>query len=117
MAVVALAGFGAWLLWPGSEGGSAGPLPQVPVTPSRTSSAPPAVATLTASPTLPPATGRVDHTTVRTTEEQREPVPTGAQAPQASSHDPVSEAVSSAVSSYLQQWSSRHQQPRPRHHG
>ncbi|QRP49837.1 hypothetical protein [Amycolatopsis sp. FDAARGOS 1241] len=116
--VVALAGFGTWALWAAPDSGSAGKPAEVPAAPTRSSSAPPAVTTMSASPTPPPATDHVDHTPVRTTEEQ-EPQQSadGRRAPHTSEQDPVSGAFSSVVSSYLQQWSSRHQQPSRHHRG
>lgn len=119
--VVALAGLGTWALWPAPESGSAGRPAEVPVAPSKPSSAPPAVTTMTASPTAPTATDQVDHTTVHTTEEQKPPQRPASghpSAPHQTSAGTTSEDIwSSAVSSYLQDWSSRHQQPPPRHRG
>ncbi|MEV8608254.1 hypothetical protein AB0383_10020 [Amycolatopsis sp. NPDC051373] len=119
--VVALAGLGTWALWPAPESGSAGRPAEVPVAPSKPSSAPPAVTTMTASPTLPTATDQVDHTTVRTTEGQkssRQPAGEHPSAPHGTSAGTTSgDLWSSAVSSYLQDWSSRHQQPPSRHRG
>ncbi|MEU4670127.1 hypothetical protein AB0F91_19595 [Amycolatopsis sp. NPDC023774] len=116
--VVALAGLGTWALWPAPERGSAGRPAEVPVAPSKLSSAPPAVTTMTASPTPPTATDRVDHTTVRTIEGQKQPASEHPGAPHRTSAGTTSEDIwSSAVSSFLQDWSSRHQQPPGRHRG
>ncbi|MFI5606505.1 hypothetical protein [Amycolatopsis sp. NPDC051903] len=109
--VVALAGFGTWALWPAPDSGSAGKPAEVPAAPTRSSSAPPAVTTMSASPTPPPASDQVDHTPVHTTEEKPQDPADDHPAPHTREQDPVSGAFSSAVSSYLQQWSSRHQQP------
>ncbi|WP_326835641.1 hypothetical protein VSH64_12035 [Amycolatopsis rhabdoformis] len=118
--VVVLAGLGTWALWPAPESGSAGKPAEVPVAPSKPTSAPPAVTTMTASPTPPTATGQVDHTTVHTTEGQepsKRPSNEHSSAAQHPSSQSAPNAWSSAVSSYLQDWSSRHQQPPGRHHG
>ncbi|MGW4488246.1 hypothetical protein ACWEOE_30900 [Amycolatopsis sp. NPDC004368] len=120
--VVALAGLGTWALWPAPESGSADQPVQVPVAPSKPSSAPPAVTTMTVSPTPPTATGQVDHTTVRTTEEQKSSQrqqPGGDHGsvppPQRQSSESAPNVWDSAVSSYLEAWSSRHEQPPTRH--
>ncbi|WP_328609700.1 hypothetical protein OG943_11415 [Amycolatopsis sp. NBC_00345] len=115
-AVVALAGLGTWALWPAPVNGTAGKPAEVPAAPS-SSTAPPAIATMSASPEPPAASDEVSHTTVRTTEARRAPSKApggGAPASKTTSDDPLADYFSSAVNSYIQQWSD--QQGPPRRH-
>ncbi|SFP89652.1 hypothetical protein [Amycolatopsis rubida] len=110
-AVVVCAGLGSWALWPSASGGT-GPQPvQPPPAPVRTtSSAPPAVSTLSASPA--PASDQVRDTVIRASSRPATTAPPPrvqpTQNPQQDGrnqpHDPMEDAFRSAVSSYLEQW-------------
>ncbi|HEY3707921.1 MAG TPA: hypothetical protein VGL64_00990 [Amycolatopsis sp.] len=115
-AVVALAGLGTWALWPAPVNGTAGKPAEVPAAPS-SSSAPPAVTTLSASTEPPVALDQVSHSAVRTTEARRAPskAPGGGPAAKTTSDDPLADYFSSAVNSYIQEWSD--QQNPPGRHG
>ncbi|WP_211260422.1 hypothetical protein [Amycolatopsis jejuensis] len=121
-AVLVCAGLGGWALWPSSSSGTTGQPAEPPPGPVRTStSAPPAVSTLSATPTPPAATGEVRDTTVRATSRPA----TGAQQRGEQDEetrgnrprDPMEDAFSSAVSSYMDQWNGHGNQPPRRWHG
>ncbi|MGW7536952.1 hypothetical protein [Amycolatopsis sp. NPDC054798] len=123
-AVVVCAGLGSWALWPSASGGTDPQPVQPPPAPVRTSSsAPPAVSTLSASPA--PASGQVRDTVVRassrpetTAPPQRTETP---QKPQQDSgnqsHDSLEDAFRSAVSSYMEHWGDDGSQQPRRWHG
>ncbi|MET9258430.1 hypothetical protein [Amycolatopsis sp. NPDC004079] len=110
-AVVLCAGLGSWALWPSASGGT-GPQPvQPPPAPVHTSSsAPPAVSTLSASPA--PASGQVRDTIVRASSRPATTAPPPrvqpTQNPQQDGgdqpRDPMGDAFRSAVSSYMEHW-------------
>ncbi|WP_238605932.1 hypothetical protein [Amycolatopsis sp. Poz14] len=109
-AVVVCAGLGSWALWPSASGGTDSQPVQPPPAPVRTtSSAPPAVSTLSASPA--PASDQVRDTVIRassrpaTTAPPRvQPTQNPQQDGQNQSHDSMEDAFRSAVSSYMEQW-------------
>ncbi|WP_406633039.1 hypothetical protein [Amycolatopsis sp. WGS_07] len=109
-AVVLCAGLGSWALWP-SASGETGPQPvQPPPAPVRTSSsAPPAVSTLSASPA--PASDQVRDTVIRASSRPATTAPPRVQPTQEPRHDDgdqsgdsMEDAFRSAVSSYMREW-------------
>ena len=116
--VVLCAGLGAWGLWP-SSGGTDAPPPVAPPAQTHRPDAPPAVSTLSASPTPPAMTGQLRDTPVRPTSRpapqrtQPAPAPQGGNQEQGPGDDPFG----AAVSSYLQQWSEQGYPPPRYGHG
>lgn len=124
-AVLVCAGLGSWALWPSASGGPDPQPVQPPPAPVRTSSsAPPAVSTLSASPA--PASGQVRDTVVRASSRPATtaPPPSRAQPTQEPRHDSgtqsgdsMGDAFRSAVSSYMREWGDEGDQPPRRWHG
>ncbi|PKV97511.1 hypothetical protein ATK30_8493 [Amycolatopsis echigonensis] len=121
-AVLVCAGLGSWALWPSASGGTDSQPVEPPPAPVHTSSAPPAVSTLSASPA--PATGQVRDTVVRASSRPATTAPPPrvqpTQKPEQESgnqpHDSWDDTFRSAVSSYLEEWGGGDQAPR-RWHG
>lgn len=110
-AVVVCAGLGSWALWPSASGGTDSQPVQPPPAPVRTtSSAPPAVSTLSASPA--PASDQVRDTVIRASSRPAttappprvQPTQNPQQDSRDQSHDSMEDAFRSAVSSYMEQW-------------
>ncbi|EFL08270.1 predicted protein [Streptomyces sp. AA4] len=109
-AVVVCAGLGSWALWPSASGTDPQPVPPPPAPVRTTSSAPPAVSTLSASPA--PASGQVRDTVIRASSRPATTAPPPrvqpTQAPQQDSQNQsggsMEDAFRSAVSSYMEHW-------------
>lgn len=122
-AVVLCAGLGSWALWPSASGPGPQPVQPPPAPVHTSSSAPPAVSTLSASPA--PASGQVRDTIVRASSRPATTAPPPrvqpTQNPQQDSEnqprDPMGDAFRSAVSSYMEQWGDENGDRPRRWHG